>query len=497
MAYNEALVNLKSKIQNRYKRQGGLLVIGLLFPLLFVFLSSFYPAQAQTPTCTSPYTVQPGEYWTGIARKCAVPFPALQAANQALWNRVGANIHVGDQLVIPGATPAPAPTSTAPSTPRAGETITNNAQPGQRACPGLTAENFVPEPRVVQQAIECQGLAGAQIVWQGLGLKESFPWSTASGVQVQGALILVDEADAASAVTLFADVASGERYIDNEGISPELAQYIAPAVGRQYALLTLSSAASPLSISDNSNNDSRVPINSSIYYLLFERSGKTDNSWHFAGAIASEGSRNQAANWSLNWPPNWRIVHYQRALWLVLNEEGAVAGATWEADRWFSLQAEPFGTEALWYRRLINGSVNSGVTLVNAIAHPRITAGSVMSQTIGQTGAEEIELTVHYEMVIYPLSRVATPAVHVVRQAIYRWDVAASRFVFDAELSNVSEEQIAAGFSFSTHTELLRFAFAEVRDQLTTGSPATRTLMRDYLKVVEDSPEKRALLSAR
>jgi LysM repeat protein len=478
MGYNEALVNPKSKIQNRNRRWRGLLVIGTLFALFFVLFSSFRPAQAQTPTCTSPYTVQPGEYWTGIARKCSVTFAALQVANQALWNRVGANIQVGDQLAIPGAAPAPKPTATVAAssvvTPSGGATVTNSAQPVRRDCPVLTAESFAPEPQVVQQAIECQGLAGAQIVWQGLGLKENFPWSAESGLQTQGALILVDEANpTASAVTLFADIASGEQYASDESISPELARYATPATARQYALLTLGPANSS--------------VHSAIYYLLFARSGKNDNSWHFAGAIASTGQGNNRQ------APSWRILHYQRALWLVLNEEGAVAGATWVADRWFSLQAEPFGTEALWYRRLINGSVNSGVTLVNAIAHPQISTSS----TISGTNRDEIELTVHYEMVIYPLSRVATPAVYVVRQAVYQWDAAANRFVFNADLSNVSEEQIGAGFSFSTHTELLRFAFAEVRDQLTTGSPATRTLMRDYLKVVEDSPEKRALLSAR
>ncbi len=82
------------------------------------------------------------------------------------------------------------------------------------------------------------------------------------------------------------------------------------------------------------------------------------------------------------------------------------------------------------------------------------------------------------------------------RRAVYTWDEETQTFLFDAAQSDVTEEQVAVGFSLASHTEFLRFAFAEIKQSTTDGSDAKRETFRQYLNSIEeDSPEKQELLN--
>lgn len=100
----------------------------LLLPLLWGTLSSV-PLHAQA-SCANPYIVQPGDSWFQIAKRCAIDFGLLRAANEALWQQQGTTLYVGDvlQLTLPGTPgptplPTPRPTPTVSMNPNARDTV--------------------------------------------------------------------------------------------------------------------------------------------------------------------------------------------------------------------------------------------------------------------------------------------------------------------------------------------------------------------------------------
>jgi LysM repeat protein len=86
------------------------------------------PSQPTAGSCTNPYTVQPGEWFYAIARKCGVTPQALVAANPGMNPSV---LVPGQQIVMPAGSGGAAPQPEQPSQPPS-----NGGQPpaGGGAC---------------------------------------------------------------------------------------------------------------------------------------------------------------------------------------------------------------------------------------------------------------------------------------------------------------------------------------------------------------------------
>lgn len=119
-------VTMKVGLQ-QYRLCNVFISTALLLPILWVALS-IGPLQAQA-VCANPYSVQPGDSWFQIAKRCGVDFGVLRAVNEALWQQQGTTLYVGDvlQLPLPG-TPFPTPIITPLPTPTPPVSVNANAR---------------------------------------------------------------------------------------------------------------------------------------------------------------------------------------------------------------------------------------------------------------------------------------------------------------------------------------------------------------------------------
>ena len=61
-------------------------LVGILVGALLLLGLGVSPVLAQSGSCGSTYTVQPGDYLTGIARQCGVSYTDLLNANPQIDN---------------------------------------------------------------------------------------------------------------------------------------------------------------------------------------------------------------------------------------------------------------------------------------------------------------------------------------------------------------------------------------------------------------------------
>jgi LysM repeat protein len=113
--------------------------------------------QPATGTCSNPYTVQPGEWFYAIARKCGVTPQALLVANPGLNPNL---LHPGQVLNIPGGSqsqaqppsdngqqpPPSTGTCTNPYTVQRGDTLYSIARKCGTTAAALQAANGIPSP---------------------------------------------------------------------------------------------------------------------------------------------------------------------------------------------------------------------------------------------------------------------------------------------------------------------------------------------------------------
>lgn len=235
------------------------------------------------------------------------------------------------------------------------------------------------------------------------------------------------------------------------------------------------------------NSDGRVQIplrneGDSVYRIIAINQSATGNASYLVFTVDQNGGQYRGMV-----PGNgfdWRIIYGGLDhLWLATSSQYSSAGSSWTYEHWYDLQQEQFTTPSAEFVTWTGGTRNSGPIFVQTLGYPQLTFTKDNTPVV----------TVGYDVNASP-SHLDTPLV-LKRRAVYMWDEPTQTFIFDAEESDVTEEQVAVGFSLASESEFLRFAFDEIKENIQSGDMATRTLFRQFVSnITEDSPEKRELL---
>ena len=206
-------------------------------------------------------------------------------------------------------------------------------------------------------------------------------------------------------------------------------------------------------------------------YLLFL---SEKDEWRFYGQVGlpADSLRRPAVS----------VVRAGEDAWLAITSDGSSSGANWRNIRWFDLRSDALEEAVFSYQTEIGGTYDGGLILVTASGRPYLSS----------TEEGERVITLNYS-IEQNAPGLGIP-IFSERAALYNRDPETGVFLFDAEQSDVTEEDLENGFSQKSQSDFLAFAEEEIANAINLGGVTTRTNIREYLEEIEDESDARTAL---